>query len=310
MIARAWRRWERLLTTREGPETLALVRILLGSVLVGHLARMAWVGAVDLAWVDRAHGGLRALDAWPFAAATPAVAHGMVAATMGSAVLWMLGAWTRVAGILAWLGFRWLADLNGSAGGSYDEVFLDALFVLLWSGCGGAWSLDAWRAARRGATDVTVLAWPRWVLLGQLVTIYASTALHKLSVGWLPVGPRDAIWYILAQPDWQRRAMTLPAWAFPFTQAATALTWCWEIGAPLLLLAAWARRTAASGGAWKAWMTRVDLRLPWLAVGVGLHLSIEALLEVGPFSLAMLSLYPAAFSPSELRAYSPRPKNT
>jgi hypothetical protein len=310
VIARAWARWEALLATREGPGTLALVRILLGSVLVAHLAHMTRVGAVELVWTDRAHGGLRVLDAWPFPVATPAVAYGMVAATIVAGSAWTLGAWTRVSGVLTWAGFRWLADLNGSAGGSYDEVFLDALFVLLWSGCGAAWSVDAWRAGRRGEAPPMVPAWPRWVLLGQLVTIYASTGLHKLSVSWLPVGPRDALWYILSQPDWQRRAMELPAQAFPLTQAATALTWCWEVGAPVLLLAAWARRTAARGGAWRRWLGRVDLRVPWLAVGVLMHLSIEAIFEVGPFSFAMLALYPAAWSPSELRAYSPRPKNT
>jgi hypothetical protein len=307
-MARAWARWEALLATREGPETLALVRTLLGCVLVGHLVHLWAVGAVDLVWIDRARGGLRALDAWPFAAATPAVTYGMLAATLAAAIAWTLGACTRLAGVLTWLGFRWLADLNGSAGGSYDEVFLDALFVLLGSGCGVTWSVDAVRAARRGDVVATVPAWPRWLLLGQLVTVYASTGLHKLSVGWLPFGPRDALWYILAQPDWQRRAMQLPAWAFPFTQAATAFTWCWEVGAPVLLLAAWARRTQARGGAWRAAMSRVDVRVPWLAAGVLLHLSVEALLEVGPFSLAMLALYPVAWSPSEVRAYSPWPK--
>ncbi len=307
-MARAWSRWESLLATREGPETLALVRALLGCVLVGHLVRLWALGAVDLVWIDRAHGGLRALDAWPFAAATPPVTYGMLAATVAAAFAWTVGAWTRVSGVLTWLGFRWLADVNGSAGGSYDEVFLDALFVLLWSGCGATWSVDAVWAARRGDVVARVSAWPRWVLLGQLVTVYASTGLHKLSVGWLPVGPRDALWYILAQPDWQRRAMQLPAWAFPYTQAATAFTWCWEVGAPVLLLAAWARRTQARGGAWRAWMSRVDVRVPWLAAGVLLHVSVEALLEVGPFSLAMLALYPVAWSPSEVRGYSPWPK--
>ena len=292
-------RWTALLTTREPATSLALTRMALGTALVAHLAHMLATGIDALAWTDRAFGGFRVLNAAPFAHATPGLAQGVALATVMSGVLFTMGAFTRVTTITTWLGFRWLGDLNGHAGGSYDEVFIDVLFVLVWSGCGESLSVDAWRARRAGRPDALVPAWPRWVIVGQLVTIYLSTGLQKVSAGWLPIGPRDALWYILHQPDWQRTAFTVPTWAFPLTQAATAFTWVWEVGAPILLLAFWWRRTRTRGGWLRAQANRLDLRAGWMMVGVLLHLGIESLLEVGGFSWAMLSLYACAWHPDE-----------
>lgn len=295
----AWARWTALLTTREPATSLALTRMALGTALVAHLAHMLATGIDALAWTDRAFGGFRVLNAAPFAHATPGLAQGVALATLMSGVLFAMGACTRVTTITTWLGFRWLGDLNGHAGGSYDEVFLDVLFVLVWSGCGESLSVDAWRARRAGRPEALVPAWPRWVIVGQLVTIYLSTGLQKVSAGWLPIGSRDALWYILHQPDWQRTAFTVPTWAFPLTQAATAFTWFWEVGAPILLLAFWWRRTRTRGGWLRAQANRLDLRAGWMMVGVLLHLGIECVLEVGGFSWAMLSLYFCAWHPDE-----------
>jgi hypothetical protein len=306
VIARGWSRWVALLATREPATSLALTRIALGLALVAHVAHMLASGIDALAWTDRAYGGFRVLDATPFPQATPGLARWIALATIASGIAFTTGTYTRLATLATWLGFRWLGDLNGHAGGSYDEVFLDVLFVLLWSGCGEALSVDAWRARRAGTPPALVPAWPRWVVVGQLVTIYASTGLQKVSAAWLPVGPRDALWYILQQPDWQRRAFALPAWTFPLTQAATAFTWVWEVGAPVLLLTSWWRRTRTRGDWLRAQSNRVDLRAWWLGAGVVLHLGIEALLEVGGFSWAMLSLYACAWHPDEWAALTRR----
>ena len=295
----AWSRWTALLATREAATSLALTRIALGTSLVAHVAHMLASGIDALAWTDRAFGGFRVLNATPFAEATPGLAHAVGLVTLVSGILFATGTFTRLTTVTTWLGFRWLGDLNGHAGGSYDEVFLDVLFVLIWSRCGQALSVDAWRARAAGTPEALVPAWPRWVIVGQLVTIYASTGLQKVSAGWLPVGPRDALWYILHQPDWQRRAFTVPPWAFPLTQFATAFTWVWEVGAPVLLLAFWWRRTRTRGGWLRAQANRLDLRAWWLVAGVALHLGIESLLEVGGFSWAMLSLYACAWHPDE-----------
>jgi hypothetical protein len=297
-----WRRWVALLDTREDPLPLALVRVAVALVVLTHVSHVLLTGVDALVWVDARHGGLRTLDAVPFSDATPGLARAMAFGTMLASALMAAGAWTRPATALTYLGFRWLGDLNGHAGGAYDEVLIDTLFVLCFARCGDAISVDAWRARDTLETCVAVPAWPRWVLLGQLVTIYVSTGLQKVSASWLPIGERDALWYILAQPDWQRRAFAVPVDAYPLTQVATALTWVWEVGAPVLLLALWYRRTRARGGWLRAQANRLDARTLFLGVGVLLHLGIETLLEVGAFSWAMLALYPCAWSGDELRA--------
>jgi len=134
----------------------------------------------------------------------------VVLVTASSALLFALGLFTRVFGVVAWLGFRTLADLNNHSGGAYDELVKNELFLLLLSGCGSALSLDA---LRTGARNVLVPAWPRYLLVFQLALMYWSTGMQKVSDGWVPGGHADALWYILQQPTWQRMEMT---WMAPF----------------------------------------------------------------------------------------------
>jgi hypothetical protein len=300
-----WERWSALVAEREDPLPLALVRVGVALVVLTHVSHVLLTGADAFVWVDATHGGLRALDASPFAAATPLLARTIGWGTVCASVCMGLGAATRLATIATYLGFRWLADLNGHAGGAYDEVLINSLFVLCFARCGETLSVDALRAHDTYHACVTVPAWPRWLLLGQLAIIYGSTGLQKLSASWLPIGERDALWYILAQPDWQRVAFQVPPVAYPLTQLATAGTWIWEVSAPALILALWYRRTRTRPGWWRAQFNRVDVRARYLLVGVALHLGIEALLEVGAFSWAMLALYPCAWSGAELRALNP-----
>lgn len=306
-VARAWRAWVALMDTREPATPLALCRIAIGLVIVGHLTHMMVTGADALVWLDAAHGGLRVLDGGPLlrplGGATPFNLRALETVATVSGLALSAGAFTRVAAVLAWLSWRVLANLNGHAGGSYDEVVTNTLFLLMLSGAGNALSVDAYR---RGARS-DALAWPRWVGVGQIVVVYWSTGLQKVSAGWIPGGPMDALWYILQQPSWHRVDMAWLAPLFPLTQAATLGTWLFEMTPPLLLLSFWFRRTRTRGGYLRAQFNRIDFRFWYLAVGVVLHVSIEAALEVGPFSFAMLSLYPLAFHGDELARLTTRP---
>jgi hypothetical protein len=67
-----------------------------------------------------------------------------------------------------------------------------------------------------------------------------------------------------------------------------------------MFLYLWYRRTPERGGRLRRLANRYDLRLPYLAVGVMLHLGILIALFVGPFSYASLAYYPAFFSFAEL----------
>ena len=140
----------------------------------------------------------------------------------------------------------------------------------------------------------------------QLVLLYFTTALQKVSASWIPFGPMDALWYILQQPTWQKHDMQWLAPFFPLTQLATLTTWLFEMGSPLLLLAMWYRRTPDRAGRLRRLFARAHFRTSYLALGLALHLGIWATLEVGPFLGGILALYAACFSPAEWRAFAVR----
>lgn len=299
----AWTRWVAFLGEREGAESLAVARIIAGLTLLHHLISMWTSGVAGAMWVDVAHGGYRSLDeGWLslFGGATPANVHALIAFTAAAALLLALGLFTRIAAILSWLGFVQLASLNWQCGGSSDELLTNALFLLMLSGCGETWSVDA---RRRGTPPAEIPAWPRRVLVFQLVLLYFTTALQKVSASWIPFGEMDALWYILQQPTWQKHDMRWLAPFFPLTQLATLVTWLFEMGAPLLLLVMWFRRSPVNRpGRLRRAFDRVHFRTSYLALGLALHVGIWATLEVGPFLGGILTLYAACFHPAEWRA--------
>lgn len=304
-MTRLWRRWVALLDRREDAAALALCRILAAVTLFHHLVATWMSGAHAMVWIDVEHGGMRRLNPGLLdhvGGASPATVQGVMLAGTIAAVMLGAGAFTRVAAVIAWLSFRTLVGLNDHSGGSSDELLVNVLFLLMLSGCGDALSFDA---RVRGKT-APVPAWPRYVLIGQLVLMYWMTALQKVSAGWIPGGPLDALWFILQQPTWQRTSMTWLAPLYPVTQLATAVTWFFEQAAPLLLLAFFFRDTADRPGRVRAWFNRVDFRAKYLAVGLVLHLGIWATLEVGPFLGTVLALYACCFHPDEWRRAAAR----
>lgn len=306
----AWSRWVALLDRREAATALALCRIAVGLTVAGHVGRLIVLDADVLVWAHADHGGLRELDpGWleHLGGLTPQNVRALTAVTVGGALAVALGLFTRASTLVTWLGFRTLADLNNQSGGSYDELLKNQLFVLLLSGCGNALSLDA---LRRPESDRTATAWPRYVLMFQLVLMYWSTGMHKVSDGWVPGGKADALWYILQQPTWQRWDMTWAAPLYPLTQVATLGTWFFEVGAPVLMLALWYRHTRTRGGRVRAAFNRLDVRALFLAWGFLMHIGIEAGMEVGVFSFASLALYLTFWHPDEWAALARRLRPT
>ena len=303
--ASPWARWVRALDQREPATALALTRILLGITLTAHLGGIAARGDAPLLWMAPADGGYRGFPptgSWLVNAVGgpgPAVVGGLLGAGVLAGALLTAGIGARAAAFVGLQAFLALAWINPDTGGSYDYLMTNALWLMVLADSGRTLSVSA--RMRTGAwTDPTpVAAWPRWLVVGQLVTMYTSTGLQKLSGHWLPGGGLTALYYIVQQPTWARRPDNL--WAadvLPLTQLATLGTWLFEVGAPLFLLAAWYRRTADRPGRLRAWSNRVDLRA-WLAgLGVAMHLSFELLLEVGPFSAISLAMYPCLWGPA------------
>ena len=297
-----WQRWTAWLTAEEDALPLALCRVICAGTVALHVGRFVLTGAADAALLHADYGGLSYTHGWlePVGGATIASLRILCAVCAIAGTSAALGLFTRPSLAVTWLSLRAITSLNPSAHGSYDSLLIDTLFVLMLSDCGKALSLDARLRGKGGPA----MRWARFLLVFQLGLLYIGSGITKLSASWVPGGSADALWYILQQPTWARFP-GLPLWSFPVTQVATTLTWFYEVGGPLLFFAIVLEQIEPR----RRWLRRLKERLErvhfvsiYLAFGAAMHVGIELTMEVGPFSLAALALYPAALGPRRIEA--------
>jgi len=304
VIRRAWSRWVDALSARESATSLALFRIAMG---IGVLLTVGSVVAhrlVPVLWLQPEDGGMRPLGAGPWLVAllggpSPEVVWPLVAGALVGGALLAAGIGGRWASVLALVCTSNVVNINGHAGGSYDELLTNGLWLTVLGP--GHRTLSVTARVRTGSwwPTVQVLAFPRWLALWQLVLMYCATGLQKLSFYWVPGGDASALYYILQQPTWQRVDMRFAAWLYPLTQAGTLVTWFWEVLSPLWLLAivwsAWPEHAGRCGRI----SNRIGLRWWFFGIGIVLHILIFVTMEVGPFTYLSLAYYVAAIHPWE-----------
>jgi hypothetical protein len=298
------------LSTREPGTTLSWFRIALGGVVLYSLLSVIGAHLVGVIWVDAAHGGLQTLDESNFLVTllggrTVTTAWVLVSAGLVLASLLLLGFGGRLTAFATLEVYYALVTADSTLTGGYDTLITNALWILVFAESTATLSLDCRRRTGSFRCDRLVPAWPRYLLILQLLVVYGSTGLYKVSPTWTPGGDYSALYWVFQDPTWRRFDMTWTASFFGATQVMTAVTWWWEVTAPLLLVVYWLRYTEARGGSLRRWLTRHDLRKPWAAIGVALHLGILLLLDVGPFSLVSLAYYLCLIPPkakSESRA--------
>ncbi|HVZ31694.1 MAG TPA: hypothetical protein VG963_04665, partial [Polyangiaceae bacterium] len=210
------------------------------------------------------------------------------------------GRWPLFATLQAYLG---LTSLNPTASGGFDNLLTIALWLLFLSGCNATLSLDARRKEGSWFSERSVAAWPRYVLILQLIVMYTATGLQKVSLSWTPMGGYTALYYVLRDPTWLRSEQVAQGVPLPLLRLGTALTWHWEQLSCLLLAVFYFRATRRRPGRLRAAFNRWDLRLPWAAIGISLHLGILILIDVGPFSFVSLAYYVNLFAPEEIEAH-------
>lgn len=308
MSAGPWSRWVRFLDRREDGLALALFRVAVGLTVLGTLLSVVAAGAFDTIWMDADHGGYRDFSrpSWAWRAMggwSPDRVRAVYAVAVAAAFATTVGVGGRVLGRLvpfvALHGYLALADLNGHAGGAYDELLANSLWLLVLAGPTRTLSLEAWRRTGRLLPRGEVHGVVRDLIVYQAILMYTMTGWQKLSVHWVPGGDLAALYYILLQPTWQVRDMTWVAWVFPMTQLATAVTWLWEVTAPLWGLAYLA---SLPGVRWGGWLRRGRVREAYGIVGLVFHLLILGTMNVGPFSWASMALYLVFIHPEEWRA--------
>lgn len=301
---RAWDRIVEALSGTESATSTALFRLGMGLAVWHAVGPMVWRGLVPVLWTDAADGGYLPLGEGPWLVALlggphPPQVWSLVAASLAGATAMVLGVGGRLAALVTLLSTHAITDLNPYAGGSYDMLMANGLWLCVLAGGDATLSVTARLATGRWWPSVAIWSAPRWLAGFQLVLMYWATGWQKLSAYWVPGGESSALYYILQQPEWHRRPMEWVAPLFPLTQLATTGTWLWEVSAPVWLWAVWLAATAERGGPWRAWASRLRVRTVYAGVGVLLHLAIFVSMDVGPFSFLSLAFYAAMVLPGE-----------
>ena len=219
----------------------------------------------------------------------------------------LLGCYTRVCAVVAFVLSTSFANLNSDIDNAGDTVRGIILFYLAIAPCAATWSVDAWRRRRTG--PVFVYPWPLRLLLLQLIVIYWANGMHKIVGRDWQVG--DSLYYVLADATlsrWSKAQFNLPYW---LTRLMTWTVLAWEVGFPFLLgadalLTRWAQTSfylprwgplvepanAPEGKvSWQMFWSWRPLRIITLGLGVLFHLGIWISMELGFFAGYMLCLY-------------------
>ena len=305
-VRRWWAAWLRLLDHKETGEVLAFLRIAASLIVFTQLIVMIHRGLVDVYWIDAAYGGMKKITRPPWliawlGGAKPTVVWGVVWFTVVTSLLNAVGFGGRVTAFLCLQGYIACYRLNLDAHGAYDTVITNALWIVVLGASTTTWSVDCKRKTGRWWSDEKISAWPRYLIVLQIVLLYGTTGIQKVSAYWTPIKGYSALYYILQQPSWHNSDMRWVASFYPLTQVATFIAWWWEVLSFGLIAVLYFRATSDRPGRLRRWVNRYDLRLLWVAIGVCMHTTIIATMSVGPFSYISMSLYPALFQPDEYR---------
>jgi hypothetical protein len=298
MITRLRKLWQKLLastSTTESPLPLALFRIGVGVsmlwLIVPMLVTTVGRDVVVFAFVDRESGGYRNLSGtWGadlFGGATPDVVFGLLWVSALCGLLMVLGLFGRVPILIAAITTRIALSQNMDVSGAGDALLGNALLLLLLGDVTASLSLDCRLRTGRFLDATPISAWPRQLAAVQICVVYTSTGLQKLvSMAWTPFDGFSALYQILQSPHWARFPDLIPstngALAIPCA-VLTGVTIIWEVTFILVLFKKH----------WRPW---------YVVVGVGVHLGILILMEVGVFSIISVAFYPVLFSPQTLEA--------
>jgi hypothetical protein len=278
-----WRQWCDFLAEREPGTAVALFRISIGICVVWMFGSIAANGLVPVVWLNPSDGGWRHVNTpWlleQLGGVTPANVRAFTILAIASGFMLAIGFFGRAAAFFALQCTLALTHIDRPG---FDDLLLgNLLWLLVLARNSATLSLDCKLRTGSWRSPEPIPAWPRRLVIVQLVVMYFATGVQKATVYWTPADGWSALYYILQSPRWARVEKPWLADVYPLLQLGTAVTWLWEVTAPLLLLALWRRRRGGRG------------RFVWgfVAIGLAMHLGIFAFMDLGPFSFIALSCY-------------------
>jgi Vitamin K-dependent gamma-carboxylase len=294
-----WRSWVALMDRRESPTALALVRIGCALVLLCDQLWVAHVGLVEPMWTPSPGGFATGAIGW--AQTLGLSAWGLWALVVAALSCVLVGVGTRAACIVFVLGSAQQAQLAPNCESAIDQLMRIVFVILALSRCHAKWSLDA-IILRRLSRPMPALvpAWPRYLLLLQLVWVYFSSGVNKNSAAWGPHGGFTALANALMDPANGRLDPELVVALYPLTRVATALTMVFELTALAYLVWLYFAATPEGPGRLRTWSNRLRLRWVWIGLGVSFQIGIAIGLRLGAFPFGMLALFPVLLLPHEV----------
>jgi hypothetical protein len=296
--------WVALWDRREVPDLQALIRAGVGFVLLADFLTTYRLGLVIPLMAGPDGGGLVSVSGqeWARWVGTDERAAWLLwAGLTASAFTLTIGLSTRASAFLLMvLSAQW-ALLLPDGDRAIDMLLRNVLLVLALSSAGRTWSVDAWvRTGSLRGDGEPVPAWPRYVIVLQIVLMYFTAGVQKYGQHWWPWGGWSALFVILQ--DWAVASRPFgwlrdPPW-YALTQLSTFVTMIFQWSYPVVL--AHYFPPAGPPGRFRRVFARYRLHWAWIAVGAWFHLALAATMELGIFPWGMLALYPAFLHPDEL----------
>lgn len=262
----------------ESPRPLALMRVLLGLVLLCESAAR-WPRSIELySSAGRPMPVFAAAEPLAFGPDVTVAAQTLL--VLASAAV-MVGWRTRLSLIAAAVLLTWLGSLDSP--GTFKKYSVIQVHLAVLTACassGSVASLDAWRRDPTAAVRLSP-RWPRRLIQFLVCAIYLGAAATKVRLAEFVSG--DLLEFALLDDLWGGRPLGRSlAGDGTLLQAGAAATLAFEFLFPVLV-----------------WIPK--LRRPTLALAVAFHLSLHALLHLGTFSWVMLCGLIAFLDESDLR---------
>jgi hypothetical protein len=300
-VIRLWNRWVEACTRTERGTSMALFRIAIGTVLFVDTAYILYSGALDPLYRPYAEGGFAPVrNPYPLiellGGPSIALVHALSWTALVLAGLLALGVAGRVPA-LGILQIRLaLHSLPVDIGGGYDRMLENGLWLLVIAGGTATLSVACRMRSGRWTSDREVFAFPRHFAILQLVVLYTFTGLVKGDTGWK--APYEAVFRTLQDTTHSYWDLVWVSDFFVLTQIATVTTHWWEMTFAVAGLA-YGARLGWFGERVLRWARRFDLRIPYIVVGLGLHVGLFVAVNVATFSPVTLAFYIAFLDPDE-----------
>lgn len=305
-ISRYVRFWDRY----ESAESMALVRIGVGLVMLFDLLQVALYELVVTLWAAIEQGGLgpssydepRVMFYRWFGASSTSTYVLFVSSIVTAGAL-TVGLYTRVSALVLLFCSVQLSTLAPEGDRGIDALLRSVLILIALSEAGATWSVDARMRFGSFKRLAIIPSWPRYLIIAQLCLVYVTAGILKQSPEWTGMDGYSALWRVLNTPHISRfewSSETLSRMYVPL-QAATVITLIFERGAAFLPFLLWLGAHPTRGGWFGAWLRRGRLLELWIATGVVFHLLLAALTKLGIFPWGCLALYPALAQPRSVR---------